>query len=105
MIAAYSSALLGLNAASTSLAERAGRIIQSTTVDSTATASSSGDLSGTGAKTGPPGSGPPATDEQRDNLLVNDIVGLGLDETAFKANLAVLRSARATEERLLDIIA
>jgi hypothetical protein len=114
MIAAYSTALSGLNNASTSLAERAGRIVRSSTLSSASavddvssgatTASSGGDLAF--AATGSSASGPYAVDaaDQRDNALVNDLVGLGYDKTAFKANLAVLRSAREMEERLLDIV-
>lgn len=89
MITAYSTALMGMNTASASLADRAGRLAQP---PPEMTAMTGGDLSA-------------ATEaaNQRDNELVNDLVGLGLDETAFKANLAVLRSAREMEERLLDM--
>ena len=99
MIAAYASALSGLDAARTSFAERADRIVKSTSDPDQGSA-----LSGNSQATGPPIAVFPAVSDQRDNELVSDIVCLSLDKTAFKANLAVLRSAREMEERLLDII-
>ncbi len=113
MITAYSTALSGLNNASNSLAERAGRIIQSST-SSPAFAADGGSFGAATASFGGGQAGPfPAntgsaaipTTASGDDGLVNDLVGLSVDSTAFRANGAVLRTAREMEDRLLDIIA
>ena len=88
MVPAVSMAVSGLSSASSSVNDRAVRIIRATAAEPLPAPEKLGD-----AKT------------SVDNDLVNDIVGLGLDKTSFKANMAVLRTAREMEERLLDIIA
>ena len=101
MIAAYSSALYGMNAASNSLAERAGRLIQSSVqAPVKPELAPSPEVALTSELPG----GDLSESAQADDQMVNDLVGLGLDKTAFKFNVAVLRSAREMEQRLLDII-
>jgi hypothetical protein len=82
---AMSSAVSGMNNAATSVANRAQRITQDTSVS----ASVDGNTDPVSFSTD----------------VTADIVGLGLDKAHYKANAAVIRTLDQMEKQLLDIIA
>jgi hypothetical protein len=86
MISAISTAVSALDSIGERVNDRAERIARDTAIT-------------------PPEDGEILDPVSFEDQLVNDVVGLGLDKTQFKANIAVLNTAGAMEKQLLDIIA
>jgi hypothetical protein len=86
MISAITTAVSGLSDIGERVNDRAERIARATSVNT-------------------PEPGEPLDPVMFKDQLVNDVVGLGLDATQFKANLAVINVAGDMEKQLLNMIA